>query len=66
MRAAVAVAASARGLAGAAGVNLDPRAGARVVLEHEPGGRRSHLDRQLVEPLGKGSLVLRRSVELFA
>ena len=36
-----------------------------VVLE-QPGGRRSHLDRQLVEPLGKGSLVLRRSVELFA
>ena len=65
MRAAVAVAASARGLAGAAGVNLDPRAGARVVLE-QPGGRRSHLDRQLVETLGKGSLVLRRSVELFA
>ena len=65
MRAAVAVAASARGLAGAAGVNLDPRAGARVVLE-QPGSRRSHLDWQLVKPLGKGSLVLRRSVELFA
>ena len=42
MRAAVAVAASARGLARAAGRDLDPRAGARVVLE-QPGGSRSYL-----------------------
>ena len=65
VRAAVEGAASAPGLAGAAGKDLDPRAGARVVLE-QPGGCRGHLKRQLVEPLGKGALLLRRSQESFA
>ena len=50
---------------GAAGSDLDPRSGARVVLE-QPGGCRGHLKRQLVEPLGKGALLLCRSQESFA
>ena len=67
MRAAVAVAASARGLAvGLPGViSIHAPEPARGAFE-QPGGLCSHLDRQLVEPLGKGSLLLRRSKESFA
>ena len=50
VRAAVAVAASAPGLARAAGSDLDPRSGARVVLE-QPGGCRGHLKRQYTASL---------------
>ena len=48
--------------------SLEIHAPERVVgvLHEQPGGRRSHLERELVEPLAEGALVLRRSEELFA